>query len=813
MKQRPGKQRKHPSEVTSQALRWTCKPAQLGISSMESVKPLHEIIGQDRALRALKVGLEMKHEGYNIFATGQPGTGRTTTITRMLREYADRPATLLDKCYVYNFRDPDSPSMISLPAGQGISLKKDMETFLNELLKGIPAVFESRRYIEQRKSLLEHFQDRQRTILKDFEKKVKEKGFEVVQVQGSTSARPEIAFVLDGNPVGMENLIARADAGEISREQLSKLTAQQTELEAQMDIIMREMRNIERKAKKSIDDLNHRIIVPLVEELLEEIQIRYSAERVREYLAELKKSILENLPRFHQKEEQQTSVLGIQLPKEEDAFIEFQVNVVVDNGATKGVPLVIETNPRFKNLFGTIERTVDRNGVWRSDFLHIKAGSIVKANGGFLVLNALDALSEPGVWTMLKRVLRNMQIEIQPIESGLFGTSSALKPEPIDLDVKVIMIGDSYIYQLVYGLDDDFKKIFKIRADFDVEMPNVDKSIDSYVSFVRTLCETESLHPFDVTGVVEVVEYGARLAGRQDKLSTRFSVLADVLREASFWAGKAGAKQVSAEHVRKAIDERIERVRMVEDKIQEMITNGSILIDTEGAVVGQVNGLSVYQLGEFEFGRPSRITAKTGMGRAGIVNIEREAAMSGPTHNKGVLILGGYLLGKFAQNKPLVLSATITFEQSYGGIDGDSASSTEVYAILSSLSGIPIRQDIAVTGSVNQHGEIQPIGGVNLKIEGFYDVCKARGFTRSQGVMIPHQNVSELMLRHDVVEAVKKGTFHIFSIHTIDEGIELLTGKPAGKRTKSGRFTPGSVNDRVDRKLAEFAKQKKKFEE
>jgi lon-related putative ATP-dependent protease len=809
MKQRT----KHPSEVSIKALRWTCKPSQLGISTTESVEPLKEIIGQDRALRALKVGLEMKHEGYNIFVTGQPGTGRTTTITRMLRDYANRPAALMDKCYVYNFRDPDSPTMISLPAGQGITFKKDMETFLSELLKGIPAVFESRRYIEQRKSLLEHFQDRQRTILKDFEKKVKERGFEVVQVQGGASARPEIAFVLDGAPVGMENLMARADAGEISRDQLAKLTAQQTELEGQMDIIMREMRNIERKAKKSIDDLNHRIIVPVVEELLEEIQARYSAERVREHLTALKKSILENLPRFHQKEEPQTSVLGIQLPREEDTFIEFQVNVVVDNGATKGVPVVLETNPRFKNLFGTIERSVDRNGIWRSDFLHIKAGSLVKANGGFLVLNALDALSEPGVWTMLKRVLRNMQIEIQPIESGLLGASSALKPEPIDLDVKVIMIGDSYIYHMVYGLDDDFKTIFKIRADFDVEMPNVDKSIDSYVSFVRTLSETESLRPFDVTAVVEVVEYGARLAGRQDKLSTRFSVLADVLREANFWAGKEGADQVTGGQVRKAIDERIERVRLVEEKIQEMIDNGSILIDTEGTVVGQVNGLSVYQLGEFEFGRPSRITAKTGMGRAGIVNIEREAAMSGPTHNKGVLILGGYLLGKFAQNKPLVLSATITFEQSYAGIDGDSASSTEIYAILSSLSGIPIRQDIAVTGSVNQHGEIQPIGGVNLKVEGFFDVCKARGLTGKQGVMIPHQNVNDLMLRHDVVEAVTKGNFHIYAIHTVDEGIELLTGKPAGQRARSGRFTPGSVNDLVDRKLAEFSKLKKKFED
>lgn len=792
-------------------LRWRCHPETLGITSMEHVKPLKEIIGQNRALRALQLGLEIKHRGYNIFATGLPGTGKTTTISRMLHDYETRQAELNDKVYVHNFRDPDSPMIITLPAGKGLDLKKDMENVVAELLKGVPAVFESRRYLEQRKSLLEHFQDRQRSVLKDFEKKVKERGFEVVQVQGGTSSRPEIAPVMDGNPVSIEQIHTKADAGEMTKEELNNILKQQTELEAQMDLVMREMRNVERKAKRSIDDLNHKIIVPVVEELLDEVQRKHESPLIRRYLEEARNDILENLPRFHQKDEQQQPVLGIPIPKEDDSFLEYQVNVIVDNKGVKGMPVVMEKNPRYKNLFGTIERVVDRNGVWGTDFMRIKPGSLVKADGGFLVIDALDALTEPGVWVMLKRILRNAQIEIQSFESGLLGASSALKPEPIDLDVKVIMIGDSYIYNLLYHLDEDFREVFKIRADFDSEMPNETDSIASYLSFIKTMSDREGLLPFDLTAVIEFVEYGVRLSGRQSKLSTQFSILADVLREASYWATKEHDREVTGEHVRKAIEERIERVRMLEEKIQEMILDGSIMIDSDGKRVGQVNGLSVYQLGEYDFGRPSRITVKTSMGRAGIINIEREAAMSGPTHNKGVLILGGYLRSTFAQDKPLVLSASIAFEQSYSGVDGDSASSTEVYALLSSLSGIPLRQDIAVTGSINQHGEIQPIGGVNQKVEGFFDVCKARGLTGAQGVIIPHQNVKDLMVRHDVVQAVTKKQFHVYAVKTIEEGLKILTGKPAGKPKKTGGFTPGSIFARADARLRQFAKGQKKM--
>jgi len=778
---------------------------------MDDVKPLKEIVGQDRALRALQMGLAMKHYGYNVFATGLPGTGRTTTIKLLLSDLSQQKAELTDKIFVHNFKDPDSPLYISLPAGQGTAFKKDMATLLAELLKNVPAVFESRRYQEQRKSMLEHFQDRQRTILRDFEKKVKERGFEVVQVQGNAASRPEIAPVGEGGPVSMDQIHAKAEAGEISKEELTRIIQQQAELDAQMDIVMREMRNIERKAKRSLEDLSHKVVVPLVEELIDVLEEKYKSPKVHEYLQEVKEDVLDTLPRFHQKDEPQPSLLGMQIAREEDHFLEYQVNVVVDNNNVKGVPVEFEKNPRYKNLFGTIERVIDRNGIWRTDFMHIKGGSMLKADGGYLVIHALDAITEPGVWSTLKRTLRNREIEIQSYESGLFGTASALKPEPIGLQVKVIMVGDSYTYQLLYLLDDDFKEIFKVRADFDTEMPNADQAIKSYISFIRGICDHEQLLPFDISAVAEVVEYGVRLSGRKSKLTTRFSSLADVLREASYWAQLERSQTVMGAHVRKAIEERIERVKMVEEKLQELILEGSILIDTDGTKVGQVNGLSVYQMGEHEFGRPSRITVKTSMGRAGIINIEREAELSGPTHSKGVLILTGYVRAMYAQHKPLVLSASIAFEQSYSGVDGDSASSTEIYGILSSLSGVPLRQDLAVTGSVNQHGEIQSIGGVNLKVEGYYDVCKARGLTGKQGVLIPASNVNDLMLRHDVVEAVRQGKFHIYAIQTVDEGIALLAGKKAGKRLKSGRFEPGSINALVDHKLAQYAKKVRKL--
>ncbi len=787
-------------------LRWKCTTHDL-LQGTDEHRPT-EIIGQDRALRALRLGLEMKQYGYNIFVNGASGTGRTTAIKLLLKEFEQHEGTLDDKCYVHNFHDPDSPVMITLPAGKGAKFRDDMATFLNELLKAVPAVFESRRYQEERKRMLEHFQDRQRSVLKDFERRVRERGFEVVQVQAGPGVRPEIAPVVDGAPTNMEQLQAKVDKGELTEKDINTLAAQQSELEGQMELVMREMRTIERKAKKSLDQLNHKTVVPLVDELMDELRSTYATDGLTTYLDNVRENVLSNISRFHQKDEQQPTVLGLSVAREEDDFVEYKVNVVVDNSTTKGLPVIIETNPRYKNLFGTIERVIDRQGIWRTDFTQIKAGSLLKADGGFLVLNAIDVLIEPWVWTTLKRVLRNRQTEIQPPESGLLGANSGLKPEPISLNMKVIMIGDAYIHHLLYEYDDDFKKVFKIRADFDVEMPNDHSSIGSYVSFVRSLCESDHLLSFDAGAMAEVLEYGARLAGDRRKLTTRFNIMADVLREANYWASKEEASEVSAQHVQKAIAEKIERLNLVEEKMQEMMLDGTLLIDTTGSVVGQVNGLSVYQMGEYSFGKPTRITVKTGMGQAGIINIEREADLSGPSHNKGVLILAGYLRSKYSAHKQLLLSASIAFEQSYSGVDGDSASSTEVYALLSSLSGIPLRQDLAVTGSINQHGEIQPIGGVNNKIEGFFDTCNARGLTGSQGVIIPKQNTHDLMLRHDVVEAVEKDMFHIYAISTIDEGIELLTGKPAGNANASGKFPSGTVHGAVDKTLTEYARQK-----
>jgi ATP-dependent Lon protease len=493
------------------------------------------------------------------------------------------------------------------------------------------------------------------------------------------------------------------------------------------------------------------------------------------------------------------------LQQEADAFLEYQVNVVVDNSETKGVPIIIETNPKFRNIFGTIEREVDRNGVWRTDFTLIKPGSLLKADGGYLVINALDALIEQGVWQNLKRTLRNGLLEVQPVETGLFGASSAFKPEPVEIDVKVVMLGDAMIYFLLYEQDDDFKKIFKVRSDFDTEMPQIRESIDRYVSFMKMICDDEKLKPFDRSAIAAVIEYGVRLAGRQNKISTRFNLIADLMRESNYWAGKENKTPVNAKHIRKAIDERIERIKLAEEKLQELILDGTIMIDSSDSVVGQVNGLTIYDMREYMFGIPARITAKTSIGRSGIINIEREAGLSGPSHNKGVSIISGYLHGMYAQRRPLTMNASITFEQSYGGVDGDSASSTEIYAILSSLTNVPLRQDIAVTGSVNQKGEVQPIGGVNQKIEGFFNICRRRGLTGKQGVIIPRQNEKDLMLRPEVVAAVRSGKFHVHSIGTIDEGLEILTGQRPGKRLKDGTFEQDSLHDMADRRLAEFA--------
>jgi len=800
--------KRHPHELTVSQLRWRCNPKDLKVASTDEVPIRKEIIGQERALSALHLGLEMKHPGYNVFVTGFSGTGRMTTIKKLLAEFQKKAVACRDRCYLHNFRNNDQPILITLPAGQGNAFSEDMDTCIEDLLKNIPATFESKRFKDARKRQLELFQERQRSVLKDFEGKVKERGFEVVQVQVGSSMHPDISPVVDGQPVSFEQIDQFVKDGKVTKEQVEKMASDRQVLEGQMELVMRELRNIERRAKDSFNELSEHFVLPVVKSSIDDIREKYTDEKIHHYLDEVQENIMGDLNRFRPQDESPPPLPGLppMQAAEVDSFLEFKVNVIIDNSESKSVPIVIETNPRYKNIFGTIEREVDRNGIWRTDFTMIKAGSLLRADGGYLVLNALDTIIEPGVWQTLKRTLRNGLLEIQAVESGVFGAASAFKPEPIEIDVKVVMLGDAEIYSLLYDQDDDFKKIFKVRADFDTEMPKGSKQIDRYVHFVKMICEDEKLQPFDRSALAAVVEYGVRLSGQQNKLSTRFNLIADLVRESNFWAIKQKRKVVSEKSVLHAIAHRIERINLLESKLKEMIAEGKIMIDTTGSVVGQVNGLSVLDTHEHMFGIPSRITAKTSIGREGIINIERESGLSGPTHNKGVLIIGGYFHGMYAQNRPLAMQASITFEQNYGGVDGDSASSTEIYAILSSLSGVPIRQDIAVTGSVNQNGEIQPIGGVNQKIEGFFDICNIGGLTGNQGVLIPQQNQSDLMLRHDVLEAVEKGKFHIYAITTIDQGIELLTGIPAGKRLKHGTFEHGSIHAMVDQTLITYAR-------
>jgi lon-related putative ATP-dependent protease len=799
-------------EVPVEKLRWRCNPEALPFETTQTVQACEEVIGQERAQESIRLGLNIHSVGYNIFVTGLTGTGRFTTIKCILEELNVQGKIPNDFCYVNNFKNPDMPHMVSLPPGQGNAFKKEMENLIETLKKKIPLMFENETYLNKKKEVVEKFRNKQAEMFREFEKKVNKEGFALVQIQMGPYSRPGIFPMIEGNPVNMEQVESMVEENKFSKEELERLKEKQSQLVNELEDIFKETRKSEKEIKEELTSLDNEVISPAVRDSISDIREKFDHEKVRQYLSEVQEDILTNLGRFREKEETPPPIPGLVLPQAVDSFSEYQVNVLVDNSETKGAPIIVETTPNYRNLFGTIERVVERSGIWKTDFLHVKAGSFLRANGGYLIFNALDALTEPWVWPALKRTLKNQVIEIQTYDPFYFFSTSALKPEPIECNTKVILIGDAQIYYLLYSLDDDFKKIFKIKADFDSVMNKDDDKIQQYASFIRKICDEDKLRPFDKTGIAAVVEHGVRITGRQKKLSTRFHLIADLLREANYWAEKDGSDVITEKQVDQAIDRKNYRVNLIEEKIQEMIDDGTILIDSDGRVVGQVNGLSVYNLGDYMFGKPSRITAKTSLGKAGIINIEREAEMSGPIHNKGVYILAGYLRGKYAQDKPITMSASLCFEQSYSGVEGDSASSTEIYALLSSISGLPLRQDIAVTGSVNQKGEIQPIGGVNEKIEGFFDVCRAKGLTGSQGVMIPHLNVADLMLRKDVVQAVKESKFHIYPVKTIDQGIEILTGVQAGENLEDGRFKEGTVNDRVDKKLRELGAKIKEFE-
>jgi predicted ATP-dependent protease len=791
-------------ELKAENLRWTCSPSVFAFKTTAEIPPLRGIVEQERPTRAIRFGLDITSPGYNIYVSGLTGTGKTTVIKTFLEEIASKMPCPDDWCYVHNFRDPNCPTILNLPAGRAKILKAEMDDFIHNLKAEIPKAFESKAYEESVKNLLHENQTAQQSLLNELSEKAQAQGFHIEITKVGVSLVP----VQDGKPLSPEQYEM------LAAEMKQQIDLRRAGLDQDIQTFLRQVREINKESRDKINDLHRKMGLYVVGGRLEGIREEHAGfPLVIGYLKDVEDHIVSHLEDFTEDSSKTESggATKISIEPLTDPFVKYNVNIVVDNTGLEGAPVIIETNPTYYNTFGRVERRAQL-GTLSADFTLIRAGSYVKANGGFLVVNAHDVLMNAGVWETMKRAVKNSEVRIEDIAEQ-FGMVpvAGMRPSPIPVKVKVIMIGNQSIYHDLYSLDEDFRKIFKVKADFDSEMARDDQGFNNYASFISSRCCDENLLHFDPSGVATVVEYGAWLVDDQEKLSSRFSDVADIVREASYWARKENRSTVSSAHVQRAVEEKCYRSSLIEEKIRNLITEGTLLVDVDGTAVGQVNGLAVVDLGDIRFGRPSRITAKTYMGKNGVVDIERESKMSGRIYEKGVLILSGYLGAKYAQERPLSLSASLCFEQSYEGIDGDSASSTELYALLSSLSGVPIRQGIAVTGSVNQNGQVQPIGGVNQKIEGFYDLCKARGLTGKQGVMIPVQNARNLMLRKDLVEAVAAGQFRIYAVRNIDEGIEILTGHPAGERDERGAFQEGTINSLVDRRLKEFVEGLRKF--
>jgi predicted ATP-dependent protease len=793
------------NRVPADQLRWRLDPNTLSFETTEDLKPLKEIIGQKRGVEAFRFGMGIDKPGYNVFVTGMAGTGRMSTIRKLLEEISKKKAVVPDDyCYVNNFKNSEAPILLRLEPGKGRKFKKDVRNFVEALKKDIPQFFESQDYLNRKKEIMEEYEKKGKDFFKDLDKKVRAEGFALVDIQVGQMKRPEVVPLIDGNPTHIDQVEAMVEKGRFPKDEFEGLKKKQEKLRKDVEQISLDLRTLQKEVQEDIEKMDRLMFTKMATELTAPLKDRYKTKQISDYIDDMLADMTDNLHIFTPQSQQAIPGFPFTLP-EGDAFQPYQVNLIVDNGDQKGPPVIIESYPTYRNLFGSIERVVDRSGVWKTDFSKIKAGSFIKANGGYLVLNLLDAIMEPGVWPALKRSLKTETIEIQTYDPFYLFTTTGLKPEPIEMDIKVAIISDAYLYHLLLAYDEDVKKIFKVRADFDTSMEKNADSIHQFAEFIKLKKDEDKLMPFDRTAVAALVEYAVRLSGRQEKISTSFPAITDLIREADYWASQDNKKVVQEQHVDKAIEAKVYRSNMIEEHIQEMIDRGTLMIDVDGEMVGQVNGLAVYDLGDYMFGKPSRITASTSMGRSGIINIEREAELSGNTHDKGVLILSGYLRKKYAQDKPLTVSASIAFEQSYSGVDGDSASSTEIYALLSSLANVPLKQYIAVTGSVNQNGEIQAIGGINQKIEGFYDCCRKTGLTGHQGVMMPDSNVKDLMLRKDVVKAIEDGSFNIYKVKTIDEGIEILTDKKAGTKKANGTFPRGTINYLVNEKLQELA--------
>jgi lon-related putative ATP-dependent protease len=787
-------------------------------STMQDVHTLEGVIGQDRAVQSMNFGLNMRAKGYNIFVLGPQGTGKSTYTQNVVSKLASNKISPVDWCYINNFDEWDKPFAISLPAGQGRVFQKDMDKLIKNLIVSIPKSYESSDFQHQKDFIVQKLKDKMNSIFKYIEQLASENGFSVQQTLQKILIIPKID---DKN-------IEPVEYNKLSDSEREKIDKKRNDLAIVIDEKLREGQMFQRILEEQNIELEKQIALTSAEPFVNQLKEKYiKFPRIINYLDYVLKDVSENNLIFQSIEHisnlssQNYAQEGIETIEDDDEglidtriignknnidpFIKYKVNLFINNEKTQGLPVIIENKPNYYNLFGKIEYKNNMMNMM-TDFTMVKSGAIHKANGGYLILQAKDLLMDQYAWIALKKAMKYREIGVENIgEQSRYVPTVTLNPEPIPLDVKVIIIGSHSYYQLL-SMDEDFKKLFKVNVDFDIEMDRNEENIKQYVAFVKSVCQNENLKHFNIKALAKVIELGSRLAGNQNKLSTRFNVVSEIIYESSAIAQTDGSELVDAYHVNKAIKDRKYRLNMLEEKLQEQILQEKVLIDTEGAVVGQVNGLTVMALSGYSFGLPSRITARTYMGREGVINIERETDMSGNIHSKGVLTLNGYLGGKLAQERPLGLTAQVTFEQLYGGIEGDSASSAELYAILSSLSGVPLKQNFAVTGSVNQMGEIQPIGGVNEKIEGFFDICKLKGLSGNQGVIIPVSNIADLMLKDEVLDAAKENLFHVFAVKSIEEGLEILSGVEAGEITEDGKYPQGSIFYLADRKLQEYNK-------
>ena len=784
-----------------------CDPARFAFQTTDELADFADSLGQARAVEAIRFGIGIRSDGFNIFAMGPEGLGRHTLVKKLLEQQAPAQEVPSDWCYVFNFEVPHKPRALKLPPGRAVKFQQHMARLVEDLRAAIPAAFETDEY---------------RTRISEIETEFGERQAKAIGEIGERARSKRIALLR--TPAGFGFAPMQQDKDEVMEpEEFRKLPGPDQErmqkdiasLQDELEQALHEMPKWRREAQRRVRELNRQVTSASVGSLMEEIKTEYEAlPDVRAYLTAVQNDVLDRVEIFQQpKEGEQPTLFGLPLrmEREESPLRRYEVNVLIDRSADKGAPIVHEDNPSHDNLVGRIEH-VAKMGTLVTDFTLIKAGALHRANGGYLVLDALKVLTQPFTWEALKRALRSREIRAESLGQMLSLVSTvSLEPEPIPLDLKVVLVGQRIIYYLLHAYDPEFGGLFKVVADFEDDMardPNADLL---YARVIATMARSDKLRPLDRVAVSRAIEHSGRVAGDTEKLSMQMLDLADLLRESDHWASTAGRPVTTGEDVERAIRARQERASRIRQRLQEEIVRGTLLIDTAGERAGQVNGLSVATLGGFSFGMPHRITARVRLGGGKVIDIERESELGGPIHSKGVLILSGFIAGRYAAKTPLSLGASLVFEQSYGGVEGDSASSAELYALLSALADAPVRQSLAVTGSVNQHGDVQAIGGVNEKIEGFFDLCASRGLTGEQGVLIPAANVKHLMLKREVVDAVSAGKFHVYPVASIDEGIEILTGVQAGQRDALGQFPEGSVNGRVEQRLAEFAGRLRSF--